>query len=157
MPELVAKRQRPECPYSVDKEGVRPVERIDKSLAVLGPRPAPGLNGPRGSQGESIKFVLPCAVINPPLIHQAQKVSVGADIVESVVMNSGVREMSGHPFKGHPAPQVQEFPVARGIELKQRGAELKSLRPLGPSPEVYWPPVVKTGEPWARSAPRSIE
>jgi hypothetical protein len=50
-----------------------------------------------------------------------------------VVVNAGVAEVRRHDVDGAVAADLEEFGIARGIELQDGGAELEALGPLGPA------------------------
>src|SRR5579859_5963534 len=58
--------------------------------------------------------------------------------------------MGAHPLDGLAPPQLQEEPVSSGIELKQRGAELKPLGPLRPTSSDVSPVFGKHRRPSCR-------
>ena len=50
-----------------------------------------------------------------------------------MIVNADVAEVRRHHVDGALAADLQEFGLARGIELEDGGAELEALRPLGPA------------------------
>ena len=50
-----------------------------------------------------------------------------------MVMHSNMGHMCGHSLENVLAPNFQEPLLADGVELQQRRAELKPLRPLSPA------------------------
>ena len=81
----------------------------------------------------SLEAALPLAGVEAPLVGEAPQGAVGADVVEAVIVDAHVRQVRRHALDGARAPELEEPPVAGGVELQQRRAELKSLRPLGPA------------------------
>src|SRR5260370_22519242 len=112
---------------------MRAVEGIDITAALSGARPAGGLHGAGHLQGHLVEAALPQILSNASLAHQAEQIAVGADVVEPVIVNAGVAEVRRHHVDGALAADLQEFRLARGIELEDGGPELKALGPLGPA------------------------
>src|SRR5947208_7994180 len=65
--------------------------------------------------------------------HQAPKVSVSRNVVEAMIVNAGVGNMSGHPSNRVVSANLQKALLACGIELQQGRAELESLCPISPT------------------------
>src|SRR5262249_50733596 len=66
-------------------------------------------------------------------LRQPPERAVGADVVEPVIVDAGVRDVRRHAPDRSRASQREELTLAGGVELQQRRAELESLRPLGPA------------------------
>jgi len=49
-----------------------------------------------------------------------------------VIVDTAVREVRRHAFERPRPAEIEKLPIAGGIELQQRRAELKTLRPFGP-------------------------
>jgi hypothetical protein len=92
-----------------------------------------GLHGARTFQRQFIEVALEFALRNPSLAHQPPEVSVGADVVEAVIVHAHVREVMRHSVHGAFASESQELQVPECIELQQRRAIEKTLCPLGPA------------------------
>jgi hypothetical protein len=131
--QLMAQRQRAQGTDRVGEERVRSVERIDVTLVRLQFRPARGLDRSGRLEGQFVKILFPGVERNLTGAHQAQQIAVGADVVESVVVDADVGDVRGHPINRVPAADIEEGFVARDFELVNRGAELEALGPLGPA------------------------
>lgn len=64
---------------------------------------------------------------------KAQQISIRTHVVEAVIMDADVRNMRRHDGDRPLAPDVQKFLIIRCVELQNRGAELKPLRPFRPT------------------------
>jgi hypothetical protein len=121
-------------PDRVRKERVRPVEGVDVAEAVEGIRPARRLNGPGHLQRQSIELRLPPVLLDAPLSHHPEKVAVGADVIEAVVVYADVGEVVCHVVHRR-TPSVGEHLILAGRLVQVEGvSELKALGPLGPPP-----------------------
>src|SRR4051812_36441546 len=109
------------------------VERIDVAASGPRPRPARRLNRPGYFHGQFVEVSLPCLLFYPAFVHQAQQIAIGADVVEAMIVHADMRNMGGHVSHRMLPTFLKEALVARGIELKNLGAELKTLRPFGPA------------------------
>ena len=56
-----------------------------------------------------------------------------------MVVDAHVREVRSHALHGAGTGELEEFAIARGIELQHGRAELKALRPFGPAPRLPAP------------------
>ena len=59
--------------------------------------------------------------------------AVRADVIEAVVVHANVRDVRRHEVDGIAPTDVEKRLVIRDLELINRRAELKALRPLGPA------------------------
>ena len=83
-------------------------------------------------------------------VHQPQQIAVRADVVEPVIVHADVGDVRRHDVDECASrPISRNSLVAGGIELQDRRAELKALRPLGPAAAGVLAPTVNTGEPCA--------
>ncbi len=64
---------------------------------------------------------------------EAEKVPVGGDIVETVIVHAEVGNMWGHGLYGLAAADLEELLVTRGVELQDGRAVDETLRPFRPS------------------------
>src|SRR5688572_15090606 len=80
----------------VGKERVRAVEREDKALIVSQVGPSRGLNSTAYFQRQFAEMLLPGIYGDPAFIHQATQISVGTDVVESMVVDPNMADMGGH-------------------------------------------------------------
>jgi hypothetical protein len=78
-------------------------------------------------------------------VHQAEQIAIGTHVVETVVVHAHVADVRGHVGHGALAPQLQVACLAGGVELQDRRAELKALRPLGPTARRVLPGNGKDG------------
>ena len=132
MPEHVGDGQRAQRADRVDEERVRAVERVD--VAAVGQRRPPlRLHRAADLERELVEAQLPGRRVDPALACQPPQPAVGADVVETVVVDADVRQVRRHPLDGARPAQLQEFGVAGGVELQDGRAELKSLGPFGPA------------------------
>ncbi len=133
--QLMRDRQRPARTNRIDEQRLRTVERIDIADAPSQRRrirPASGLHGPRDLEREFIKVPLPRILRQAAFIHQPPQIPIGAHIIKTVIVDPHVRQMRGHHLHGPPPTKFQELLSARGVELQNRRAILKTLRPFGP-------------------------
>ena len=105
----------------VGKQGVRPVERVDVSIAVARTAPASRLHGAAGFEGQFIQLALPGVVPKAAFEHQPPQIAVGADIVEPVVMHTDVRHVRSHPADRVRTSQLQNrsSPVASNCKIAE--------------------------------------
>ena len=134
MAQLVAQQQGAQRAQGVDKQRVRPVEGVDVAAAIGGRRPARGLHRTGTFQGELVAGALLAILRNAAFPHQPQEVAVRADVVKPVIVNARVRQVRRHDRHRPLAANLQELALSGGVELEDGRAELKALRPLGPSP-----------------------
>src|SRR5690349_1207998 len=66
-------------------------------------------------------------------VDKPQQVSVGADVIEAMIVNADVREMGSHHAERSLTAKFEKTVIAGRIKLQERRAVLKSLRPLGPA------------------------
>src|SRR5438876_7638782 len=125
-------REGPKRPQRVDEQRMGTIERVDEPATVVNPRPARRLDRAGDFQRQFVKVLLPLVERNFTFAHQAEQIAEGGDIVESVIVDADVREVGRHALEGVAPADFQERFLAGGIELQQRRAELKPLRPLGP-------------------------
>ena len=134
----VRERQGAQRADRVDEQRVRPVERMNEA-AGREARPAVGLHGAAHLERELVEAGLPLARLDAPFAREPPQVSVGADVVEAVVVHAHVGQVRRHPLERARAAEIEELLVAGRVELQQRGAELEALRPLGPAPGLVAP------------------
>src|SRR5438552_2203841 len=97
------------------------IERIDIAFAVGDLRPADRLNSARDFKRKLVEFLLTLNVRNSPFPHQAPKISVSGDIIESMIVYSDVGHVRCHALDRPVPANFQEALFSRGIELEQRG------------------------------------
>ena len=95
--------------------------------------PAGGLAGSAGLQREVVEMRFPFVGWEASFLKQTAKISIGADVVEPMVMDTNVGDVRCHEAKGSFATDTKHLLVARSVELKDCGPVLEALRPLGPS------------------------
>ncbi len=132
LPEQVAEREGAQRADRVDEQRVRTVERVDEPAAVQA-RPASRLHRAADLQRQLVEAAFPLARVDPLLTRQPPQVSVGADVVEPVIVHAHVREVRRHALDRARSTEFEECSIAGGVELQQRRSELKALRPLGPA------------------------
>ena len=66
-------------------------------------------------------------------LEKAAKISIGADVVEPMVMDADMSDMRRHEAKGSVTTNAEHFLIIRCVELEDCRAVLESLRPLGPT------------------------
>ena len=132
MAEEVRERERAKRTEGVDEQRVRAVERMDEA-AARNRRPAPRLHRAADLQRQLVEPDFPVGRVDATFTRQSPQRTVGADVVEAVIVNARVREVRRHPRERALAAEIEKRRVARRIELQQRRAVLKSFRPLGPS------------------------
>jgi hypothetical protein len=118
---------------------MRAIEGENKTLVVAEVGPSGGLNGTAYFQRQLAEMFLPRIYSDPAFIHQPAQISVGADVVESMVVNTEVADMRGHVVECPFAADVQKPFVSSGVELQDRRPKLKPLCPLGPTPRGIAP------------------
>src|SRR5688572_17175428 len=111
---------------------MRAVEGINEP-AIPQRRPAARLYRSRHFQRQCVEPHFPRLGVEPFLAREPPEVAVRTDVVEAVIVNTGVRQMSGHPLEGPRSAKSEERGVSRRIELQERSAELKALGPLRPA------------------------
>ena len=132
MPELVRFHENAAGANGVNEEGVRAVEAVNESPTLtLGP--TGGLNGAAGLDGEFVEILLPFVFGETALEHQAAEVSIGRKVVETMVVDTDVRDMRGHAANGVVATAREAFLIARGIKMEDRYAVAEALGPFGPA------------------------
>jgi hypothetical protein len=134
----VGQRQRAKRPDGVHEQRMGAVERVDEP-AIGQRRPAAGLHGSAHFQRELVEVHFPRVRLDPILARKTPQISVGADVVEAVIVDACMRQVRRHPLDRARAPKLQALPVAGGVELQQRGSELKPLRPFGPPARLIPP------------------
>jgi hypothetical protein len=90
-----------------------------------------------------------------PFAGEAPQRAVGADVVEAVIVNAGMREVRRHSLERARLSELEELALAGRIELQQRGAVDKSFRPLRPAARGV--AAVDREDRRAEDGPRSIE
>jgi hypothetical protein len=131
--EAVADGERAEGADGVGEEGVGSVEGVDVAGAGGELRPARGLDGAGGLEGEDVEVLFPLVVGDEFFAHEAEEIAVGADVVEAVVVDADVGDVGRHEVDGVAAADVEEGFVAGDFELVERAAELEALGPFGPA------------------------
>ena len=132
VPELMRQGERAQRADRVDEERMRSVERVDEASA-RNLRPPGGLDRAAHLQRELVERDLIGGRIEPPRTRQPPEIAVGADVVESVVVDADVREVGRHAVERPRPSQFQERALAGRVELHERGSELKALRPFRPA------------------------
>ena len=66
--------------------------------------------------------------------HEASEVAVGRQVIEPVVMDTGMGQVMGHMVEGPLAAQFQQRLIAGGVEEEEGFSEEEALGPFGPSP-----------------------
>ncbi len=129
----VAQREHAERAHGVDEEGVRAVEGVDEATAVGDAGPAAGLDRPARHQRELTQLALAPLGLVASLPGEAAQSTPGAHVVEPVVVDPHVGDVGGHARERPLAPEIEEAALTPAVELQDCGAELESLRPVGPS------------------------
>ena len=132
MAQAVGDGERAARADGVHEQRLRAVERVDVAGAVLDALPAGGLHGAADLERQ-LRDVAP-GLLDAALAHEPQQGAVGADVVEAVVVHADVADVRGHEPLGLPPAEVQEAPLAGGVELQQGRADLEALGPLRPAP-----------------------
>jgi hypothetical protein len=132
MPELVRLHENAAGTNGVHEEGMWAVEAVDES-PTLALGPTGGLNGAAGLDGEFVEVLLPFVFWKTALKHQAAEVSISRKVVETMVVDTDVRDMRGHASNGVIAAAREAFLIARGIKMKDRNAVAETLGPFGPT------------------------
>src|SRR2546422_8780457 len=112
---------------------MRPIERINITLAVADFRPARSLDSPGYLQCQFIERLFAFIVCNLPFAHQPDPRAVCRHVIEPMIMHAYMRLMRRHELPCLAAAKLQEFFLTRRLELQQRRPELKTLRPFCPS------------------------
>jgi hypothetical protein len=73
-------------------------------------RPARGLDGAGGLEGEFVEVFFPRVVGDEALAHEAEEIAVGADVVEAVVVDADVGDVRRHEVDRVAAADVEETP-----------------------------------------------
>src|SRR5690606_17946796 len=109
------------------------VEGIDKTATVFDRGPSSRLDCAGYFKGQFVKILLPFVKRGLSFHHQPQQITVGAGIVEAVVMDAGMAYMGRHQFQGFCPSLLQKFFLSGGIKLQNGRTKLKTLGPFGPS------------------------
>ena len=109
------------------------VERGNISCPIINTGPATRLHGSGGFQCEFIEIHLAIVPRNHTLPHQTPEVAISRDIIETVIVDTDVCHVGCHLLNRVPSTDLKELLIAGSIKLKDSGAELKPLCPLGPA------------------------
>src|SRR5690606_15789605 len=134
MPELVGNGERAQRPDGVRKERVWAVEGVDVPFPRGQLGPAMSLHRSGGFQRHLVEGELPRIARYAALQHEAAEVSVGADVVEAVIVDAKMGDVRRHPLQRVPPARLEELRLAGGVELEDLRAILKALRPFRPAP-----------------------
>src|ERR1051326_758204 len=126
-------RERPQRPHRIDEKGMWPVKGIDVSAAARNLCPARSLDCAGDFEREFVEIVLALVVRDFALAHESPEISVGGNVIKSVVMHANVGDVRSHSLNRLPSAKFQELLLSGGIELQQGGTELEPLRPFGPT------------------------
>src|SRR5665213_670223 len=146
--------QRSNRTNRVGKKRVRPVERMNKPrIATIGMglpignnrRPPRRLHSATGLERHLVKSHFPRVMRNALFPHQTAKIAIGADIVETVIVNADMAYMPGHMADGIVPPDFKKIAITGGVESEQCAPVLKALRPFSPSARRIFP---GGGEDW---------
>src|SRR5579872_7169928 len=131
--ELMCQGERAKCAHGIDEKRMRPVERWNVAFTVAEIGPSARLHGAGAAQRQVDIFLLPGIPWNPPLTDQSSKISIGANLIEAVIVNTEMRDMGGH-IRANPLDrQVEKASFSGRVELQNGAAEFKSLGPVGPA------------------------
>ena len=118
----------------IGEEGLGPIERTD--VAEFG-----GQLGPPGGLDSSARFECEIVEVGLPIVggesafaEESAQVSVGADIVEAVIMDPDVRHVGGHTAERSLAADLEHRFIASGVVLENGGAVDEPFGTLGPAP-----------------------
>src|ERR1700733_7193375 len=100
--------------------------------AILDSCPSFRLHRSAQLQGQLIEVTFPRVLGNASLTHQPPKISVSADVIEAMVMNSEMADVARHFLQCRLPSQIKKSSVFIGIKLKDRRSILKTLCPLCP-------------------------
>ncbi len=129
--------QRPQRSDRIHEQRMRTVERVDEP-AVRQRRPSPSLHRAADLERQLVAGDFPCAGLEAALTSETPQRAVGAHVVESVVVYAHVRQVRRHPLHRLSAPALEKRAIVGGVELQQRGPELKPLRPLRPAARLIF-------------------
>ena len=76
------------------------VEGMYEATAIGGDRPAHRLHGTAHPERVLVEGQFPIVVVDAALEHQPAQIAVGGDVVESVVVDTFMREVGGHSLSG---------------------------------------------------------
>ncbi len=96
-------------------------------------RPSPRLHRSTQLQCQFVEIAFPLVFGNSSFVHQPPKISVGADIVKAMVMDSEMADVGSHSLYRRRTPQIAELLFAGSVKLQDVRSVLKPLCPLGPS------------------------
>ena len=118
----------------VGEEGLGPVKGAD--VTELGGElgPAGGLDSSARFEGEIVEVGLPIVGGEPAFAEKSAQVSVGADIVEAVIVHPDMGHVGGHTAERSLAADLEHRFIAGGIVLEDGGAVDETFGPLGPTP-----------------------
>ena len=105
---------------------------MDVAAAICGLRPAHRLHGAAHLECVLVERQLPTIERDSAFEHQPPEIAVGADVVESVIVDTLMGEMRRHVIAREATPEVQRLFVPGSVKLKDGFAVEEALRPLGP-------------------------
>src|ERR1043165_496367 len=105
----MGQRQRTERTDRIDKQRMRPIERIDVTVAIADSRPTRRLDRARYLESQFAKILFPLIARHFSFPHQPPKVAVSGDVVESVIMHTDMRHVTRHYFDRFPAAQLEKL------------------------------------------------
>jgi len=118
----------------VGEKRLGPVEGTDVTEFGGQLGPARGLDRPAGFEREVVEVGLPFVGKESTFAKKAAEVSVGADIVEAVIMDPDMGDVGGHAAECSLPANFEHRSVASGVVLEDGGAVDESFGPLGPAP-----------------------
>jgi len=134
MTQLMTDSQAAQRAHGIDEQRMAAVEGMDEAQAFGKLRPAGGLHRAAHLQSEFVKVQFPFVGFNAALQHEAAQVAVGGDVVEAVVVDSGVGQVLGHVLYRVAATKFEQLEVPHQFKTEERIAVLKAMRPLRPAP-----------------------
>src|SRR5262245_35843474 len=98
---------------------MRPVKGINVTGAVAEIRPTSRLHGSGDLQRQFVIVLLLSLDLDFSLSRKSPQVSVSGNIIESVIMNTGMGNVGGHVIEGLTPAEVEKTSFAKGIELQK--------------------------------------
>ena len=127
MTEEVGEGERAQRADSIDEERVGAVERVDVAAVRQG-RPTPGLHRAADFEREGVEPALPLGRFDAALDRHPPQRTVGADVVEAVIVDADVRQVRRHARQRALAAELEELPFTGGVELQERTRRTEILR-----------------------------
>ena len=130
--ELMSQREGTQGAHGINEERMRPIKGIDIPGSIGRSCPTRRLHRTGYFQCQFIEIPFPLLITNFSLSDEAPKISICGDVVKAMIVNTHMRNVSGHSLDRALAAQFEKALLSCRIELKQRRTKLKAFGPLSP-------------------------